>query len=182
MKNIFLIAAFLSAACASAQVAIGKTDLSNVSVSLEFGSGNKGIIVPWVTSAAAVTNAQLGTIVFDTADKLMKYRKNDGTWFALSKNETATVGGNAGFDTTGAADTSLQDALTDKPDAKASIGTPTSTPGMLVLEDSNKAMILPKVASPHLNIVNPEPGMMVYDTTAKQLAVFNGTVWNFWKP
>ncbi|WP_435524785.1 hypothetical protein [Chryseobacterium indoltheticum] len=39
------------------------------------------------------------------------------------------------------------------------------------MEDTDKAMILPKVASPHLNIINPAPGMMVYDTTAKQLAV-----------
>ena len=57
-----------------------------------------------------------------------------------------------------------------------------TTPGILVLADTNKAMVLPKVASPHLNIVNPSPGMMVYDTTSKQLAVFNGTVWSFWKP
>ena len=26
-------------------------------------------------------------------------------------------------------------------------------------------------------IIKPEPGTMVYDTNAKQLAVFNGTVW-----
>ncbi|HRM13961.1 MAG TPA: hypothetical protein PLV47_13590, partial [Flavobacterium sp.] len=78
--------------------------------------------------------------------------------------------------------TILQASLTDKPDAKAAIGTPTATPGILVLEDSNKAMVLPKVPSPHLNIINPEPGMMVYDTTTKQLAVFNGKVWSFWKP
>ena len=57
-----------------------------------------------------------------------------------------------------------------------------TTPGILVLADTNKAMVLPKVASPHLNIVNPSPGMIVYDTTKKQLAVFNGTVWSFWKP
>ena len=31
-------------------------------------------------------------------------------------------------------------------------------------------------------IIKPEPGTMVYDTNAKQLAVFNGTVWTFWKP
>ncbi|WP_426480116.1 hypothetical protein [Chryseobacterium sp. R2ACT005] len=48
--------------------------------------------------------------------------------------------------------------------------------------DVNKAMILPKIASPHLNIVNPAAGMMVYDTTKKQLAIYNGTVWSFWKP
>ncbi|MFN8364299.1 MAG: hypothetical protein U0T78_03115 [Cloacibacterium normanense] len=56
-----------------------------------------------------------------------------------------------------------------------------TTLGILVLADTNKAMVLPKAASPHLNIVNPS-GMIVYDTTKKQLAVFNGTVWSFWKP
>lgn len=56
------------------------------------------------------------------------------------------------------------------------------TPGILVLSDSDKAMILPKVENPHINIINPTAGMLVYDTVSKQLAVFNGTVWTFWKP
>jgi hypothetical protein len=43
-------------------------------------------------------------------------------------------------------------------------------------------MVLPKVASPHLNIISPSAGMIVYDTIKKQLAVYNGTVWSFWKP
>lgn len=46
--------------------------------------------------------------------------------------------------------------------------------------DTDKAMILPKTT--YSAIVNPAAGMMIYDTTAKQLAVFNGTVWSFWKP
>ena len=73
---------------------------------------------------------------------------------------------------------------TENTNAKVSIGTPTTAApaaGILVLEDQTKAMVLPRVASPHLNIIDPAPGMMVYDTTAKQLAVFNGTVWSFWK-
>jgi septal ring-binding cell division protein DamX len=75
--------------------------------------------------------------------------------------------------------------LTDVSSAKTSIGTNAatdSTSGILVLTDTNKAMVLPKVSSPHLNIISPSSGMMVYDTTAHQLAVFNGTVWSFWKP
>jgi hypothetical protein len=82
-------------------------------------------------------------------------------------------------------DTTLQDPLTEKSTAKVAIGAngaTDTTPGILVLTDKDKAMILPKVASPHLNIINPSAGMLVYDTTAKQLAVFNGTVWSFWKP
>ena len=186
MKNVLAISAFLFSTCAFAQVAIGKSSVTNTSVSLEFGDyvagQGKGIVVPWVTSAAAVTGAEKGTIVFDTNDKIMKYKKADGSWFNLTRNETMNVDGTLNVNTTGVVNTTLQDALSDKASAKASIGTPTSTPGILVLEDTNKAMILPKVPSPHLNIVNPEPGMMVYDTTSKQLAVFNGKVWSFWKP
>ena len=194
MKYIIAFLTLTVSTCAFAQVAIGKASISNIpttttpntSISLEFGDyvagQGKGIIVPWVTSAAAVTGAEQGTVVFDTADKIMKYRKNDGNWVALSKNEITTVDGQANYNTTGVVNTTLQASLTDNPDAKAAIGTPTATPGILVLEESNKAMVLPKVPSPHLNIINPEPGVMVYDTTTKQLAVFNGKVWSFWKP
>lgn len=172
MKNIFLTLSILISACASAQVAIGKASVSSPSVSLEFYDGTdnaRGIVLPWVNSNAAVTGAVDGTIVYNTSDKKV-YVKYASGWKDLS------------VDTTGVVDTTLQDSYSDLADAKVSIGTPTSTPGILVLEDTNKAMILPKVASPHLNIINPSAGMMVYDTTAKQLAVFNGTVWSFWKP
>lgn len=169
MKNTLLTLSLLFASCASAQVAIGKTSISSPSVSLEFGAANRGIILPWVTSTTAVTGAVNGTLVYDTSDKKVKVKYTTG-WTDLS------------VDTTGAADTALQDAKTDLANAKVSIGTPTATPGILVLEATDKAMVLPKVASPHLNIINPSAGMMAYDTTTKQLAVFNGTVWSFWKP
>lgn len=188
IKISLLCTAIFFCGILSAQVAIGKPSVTNSSVSLEFGDyvagQGKGIIVPWATNVAGAIG---GTIIFDTADKIMKYRKDDGNWFNLSKNETTTVEGNTNFDTTGVVNTSLQDtnngvAISEKTNAKVSIGTPTGTLGILVLEDTNKAMILPTVPSPHLNIVNPEPGMMVYDTTNDQLAIFNGKVWNFWKP
>jgi len=47
-------------------------------------------------------------------------------------------------------------------------------PGILVLSEDSKAMIFPKVASTHPNIINPASGMMVYDII--------GTAWTFWKP
>ena len=47
---------------------------------------------------------------------------------------------------------------------------------------STNSMILPKVASPHLNIIKPAAGMIVYDSVSRQLAVYNGKVWSFWKP
>ena len=175
MKNIVATLSLLFATTLSAQVAIGKTSISSPAVSLEFydkPDNTRGIILPWVTSTAAVTGAVNGTIVYNTADRKV-YVKYASGWRDLS------------VDTSGTVTTTLQDSLTDQDTAKVLIGGDPSTdttPGILVLADTNKAMVLPKVASPHLNIVNPSPGMIVYDTTKKQLAVFNGTVWSFWKP
>jgi predicted homoserine dehydrogenase-like protein len=172
MKKTVIIISLLAATFGYAQVAIGKTSVSNSSVSLEFGNANRGIVLPWVTSAAAVTGAVDGTFIYDTSDKKVKYR-NNGAWVDLS------------VDATGVVDTTLQDSKTEQPNAKVVIGSNASsdtTPGILVLKDTDKVFILPKVASPHLNIVNPAAGMMAYDTVKKQIAVFNGTVWSFWKP
>jgi hypothetical protein len=180
MKTHLLIVIFGSIMFSKAQVAVGKSSITtlsdnitpNPSISLEFGIGDRGIILPWVSSAAAVSGAVDGTFIFDTADKKVKYRKN-GTWFDLTVDATGTV------------DTSLQSSLTEQPNAKVIIGSnpnADTTPGILVLSDTNKAMVLPKLASPHLNIISPAPGMMVYDTTKRQIALFNGSVWSFWKP
>lgn len=175
MKNIVATLSLLFATTLSAQVAIGKTSISSPAVSLEFydkPDNTRGIILPWVTSTAAVTGAVNGTLVYNTSDKKV-YVKYASGWKDLSVVNTGTV------------TTTLQDSLTDQDTAKVLIGgnpSTDTTPGILVLADTNKAMVLPKVASPHLNIVKPSPGMMVYDTNKKQLAVFNGTVWSFWKP
>ena len=53
--------------------------------------------------------------------------------------------------------------------------------GVLVLEANNKALVLPRVASPEANVKSPPAGMMVYDTTSKSLALFDGLKWNYWK-
>ena len=177
MKNIIISMFTLFTTCAFAQVAIGKASVSSPSVSLEFGTGNKGILLPWVTGFSTVTGAVNGTLVYNTTDKKV-YVKYASGWKDLSVDATGTTVDPI----TNVDGLTLQNSLDDLDTAKVSIGTPTSTPGILVLEDTNKAMVLPKVASPHLTIINPAPGMMAYDTTSKQLAVFNGTVWSFWKP
>ena len=182
MKKIILTISIFISACASAQVAIGKSTVSSLSVSLEFydGADNvKGLVLPWVTSTAAVSGVVNGTLVYNAnaSDKKV-YVKYASGWKDLSVDATGTT-----VDPITSVDgLALQNSLSDLENAKVSIGTPTSTPGILVLEDSNKAMVLPKVASPHLSIINPAPGMMVYDTVKKQLVVFNGKVWTFWRP
>lgn len=172
MKKTFIFILATMSACAFAQVAIGKSGITNASVSLEFETGNKGIVLPWVVSASGVTGAVDGTIIYDITDHKVKYRKN-GSWFDLT------------VDTSGTANTILQDSKTELVNAKVAIGTNAATdttPGLLVLTDTDKAMVLPKTTQPHLNVKNPAAGMIVYDTANKQLAVYNGTVWSFWKP
>lgn len=197
MQKLIILSFILFSTLIYSQVAIGKTSVTNATVSLEFGISNstdgyKGILIPWVSTVSGTPNASYtgvlnpvdGTIIFDVSDKKVKYRKA-GAWFELSKNEITTVDGVINYDTTGVVNTTLQDNLTENSTAKVMIGGNSSTDtatGILVLADTNKAMILPKMDSPHLNIINPLAGMMAYDTTAKQLAIFNGKVWSFWKP
>ncbi|WP_294249866.1 hypothetical protein [uncultured Chryseobacterium sp.] len=172
MKKIIITALLFLSGIAFSQVAIGKSAVSNSSVSLEFATGNRGMILPWVTAASSVSGAVDGTLVYDITDKKVKYRKS-GSWIDMS------------VDLTGIVSTLLQDTKTELASARVAIGSSPATdptPGILVLTDTNKAMVLPKMASPHLNIINPSAGMMAYDTAAHQLAVFNGTVWSFWKP
>lgn len=178
MKKYILILSITIFNLNFAQVLIGsgKTGVSNASVSLEFGTEKKGMVLPYAKAAdvdAATdenntpTAPVNGTLVFDPSDRKVKM-KNASGWFDYTNDATGTV------------NTSGQDSLSELKKAKVSIGTPTSTPGLLVLEDHNKAMVLPTVTK-YSDIVNPAPGMMVYDLTAKQLCFYNGTVWSFWK-
>ena len=182
----FSILSVMIASLSFAQVAIGKSNISNTSVSLEFGTGNKGIILPWATISTGVSlpasGNKSGTFILDVNDKKVKLSKNDGTWFDLTVHnlEKPAIGGNI------AINNALQTnaAFPEKTDAKTMIGgnpTTDSTPGILVLADTNKAMIPPLVTDPATNIKNPAPGMMVYDSAKKLLAVYNGTVWSYWR-
>ena len=182
----FSILSVMIASLSFAQVAIGKSNISNTSVSLEFGTGNKGIILPWANNSTGVSlpasGNKSGTFILDVNDKKVKLSKNDGTWFDLTVHniEKPATGGNI------AINNALQTnaAFPEKTDAKTMIGgnpTTDSTPGILVLADTNKAMIPPLVTDPATNIKNPAPGMMVYDSAKKLLAVYNGTVWSYWR-
>ncbi|MBS1571159.1 MAG: hypothetical protein JST62_02015, partial [Bacteroidetes bacterium] len=77
-----------------------------------------------------------------------------------------------------------QPNLPEVSSAKTIIGASSSlADGVLVLESTNKAMVLPMVTDTN-NIPDPAPGMMVYinKTGAKRLAVYNGNKWTYWKP
>lgn len=192
------------------QVAIGKTSATAGSnVSLEFyddADNARGIIVPWTSTVAdnpVAYNATTGggyrgmqgtvvdgTIIFDLSDKKVKYMKA-GSWEPLTGTPTFpltvkdALNNDVTFTQFNSIDSSLQDNAKESDNARSAIGVnggTDTTQGILVLTDTDRAMVLPKVASPHLAIQNPAPGMMVFDTVKKQLAVYNGTVWSFWKP
>lgn len=154
------------------QVAIGKTAVSSNSVSLEFGNENRGVIVPWVNTTTALSTAVPGTIVYDITDKKLKIRYASG-WKDMSVRTGVVT----------PAELAAQNGKPEKTNAKVTIGpmdNGDTAPGILVLSATNKAMILPKVAKPYENIIDPAPGTMAYDTVSRKLCIFNGTQWTFW--
>lgn len=174
MKNIINLTFLFIFSIAFSQVAIGKQSITNSSVSLEFGNGPRGIIVPWVTSASSVTGAVEGTIIFDQNDNKTKIKYPSG-WKDLSVRQGILT----------SAEASLQNTKTENPTAKVIIGPNAdtdTTQGILVLSATNKAMILPKVEKPYENIIDPAPGTIAYDTVSKKLCIFNGKEWTFWYP
>lgn len=176
MKKTLIILAFTFIANLSiAQVAIGKETVNGNSTILDFNdtTGNtKGIILPSVNNTNAAltspTSDNNGTFVFDKSDSKVKMYQNS-SWVNLSDAGNSTqITANSSEESTG-----LQGAIIGADNSLAK--------GVLVLESTNKAMILPQIANPHLNVKCPYPGMMCYDTVSKSLAVFDGSVWNYWK-
>jgi len=190
-KKIIKATAILFVLCSAnsvvAQVAIGKKELSghpititNGSVLLEFGDEAKGIIVPQVASAPGAVE---GTFIFNSTDKALevyegKNNGNTGGWTDLTTNA------NTNPVTTGIAHTFINDGIDTivANGAGTIIGADNTTkPGVLVLESTSRALVLPLVANPHLTIKGAIAGTMVYDTTASMLAVYDGANWSYWK-
>lgn len=178
MKKIIIpILTIFSSQYSNAQIAIGKPSITNQNVSLEFGndpnnpSNQKGMMLPWIESTNNIVEPISGTLVFDRQDKKVKLFTNDENtkgWTELTLNNDGN------FDST-----MVRDQYSN-PNSKSSIGQSTDTKGILVLEDDNKAMILPLVNS-YKNIINPSAGMIAYDLENNILCIFNGTTWSFWK-
>lgn len=185
ISTLFLAIVF----SANAQVIIGDaigTAAVKTSVLLEFAAGqNKGIILPYVRTISAAPSE--GTILLDartaSASRVKYYAGTVKGWVDLS-GQDANLNNPiilASFAT------EQPNTVTENATAKAIIGSQTSSAdGVLVLESTTKAMVLPTVTDVQL-ILKPSPGMMVYvtgvtPTFKKRLAVFNGAKWSFWKP
>lgn len=124
----------------------------------------KGIILPANTTTPI--NVSNGTFLFDQSENKVKMYENE-SWVDLSDTgDHSTIVSNNSFDSGEGviigADTSIVD-------------------GVLVLESTNKALVLPRVNDPVVNVISPYPGMICYDTKSKTIAIFDGKLWNFWK-
>ena len=113
-------------------------------------------------------NRNNGTFLFDRSDNKVKMFENN-TWINL----TDTGSSSSIVVNTSAESGNSQGVIIGAENSSAE--------GILVLESADKAMILPRIEDPHLNVKSPYPGMMCYDTKSKSLAVFNGYLWNYWK-
>lgn len=166
MKKIITTITIFCVGMISAQIAIEKTQADGDGL-LDFPSNTtKGILLPIVETLP--TNASPGTLLMDKNDRILKMNV-ESAWIPLS--DPGSVSG-AVFNTNG--EVSGQNRVIMG-------ASTTNVPGVLVLESSDKALILPKIASPHLNVKNPYPGMICYDTASKTMAVFDGLKWNYWK-
>lgn len=166
MKNIITLIAFFSIVVISAQVAIGKSQAEGDAI-LDFPANTtKGILLPITETLPA--DASAGTLLMDKNDKIVKMNV-ESAWVPLSDPGDIS---NAVFNTNG-----------EIPGPNRIIigAAATTAPGVLVLESTDKALILPKVTEPHLNVKSPYPGMICYDTVSKSMAVFDGLKWSYWK-
>ncbi|AZA80129.1 hypothetical protein EG347_02335 [Chryseobacterium sp. G0186] len=166
MKKVFTIIMMLHAIVISAQIAIEKSQVDGDGL-LDFPDNTtKGILLPIVETLPS--DASPGTILMDKNDKIVKMNV-ESAWVPLS---------DAGSITEAVFNTNAEIPGQNRVVMGAAT---TNAPGVLVLESSDKALVLPKIAAPHLNVKNPYPGMICYDTVSKTMAVFDGLKWNYWK-
>lgn len=186
MKKIFITLTLGLATSAYSQVIIGDnvgTAPANnkISVLLEFANTNdKGIVLPTVRTKP--TNPTEGTIILDASNSATSARIK--YYNGISGDGWVDLSGKDGEVTNFLSSQPTTSQVTEEISSKAIIGaTSSNADGVLVLESPDKAMVLPIVSDVN-NIPSPSPGMMVYvnKTGAKRLAVFNGSVWSFWKP
>ncbi|UYW02355.1 hypothetical protein K5I29_05510 [Flavobacterium agricola] len=179
--SLIVLISIFSYLSASAQIGIGKL-VTNESVILDFddkqGDNLKGIVLPIANIDAASVNYVDGSLLVDRQDKKVKVLVG-GQWLSLtdegSFDEVLVQGVVA---TTPAL---FMDGV-ENPANKIILGDQSSTaPGVVVLESETKALVLPKVASPHKTMEKPVAGTICYDTDNKMIAIFDGVVWSHWK-
>lgn len=177
MKKTIITALLISSSYAFSQIIIGDKNGSvndKTSVLLDFAvNQNKGIILPAIQNLPSGGGLAEGTLLLNASDPTTaKVQYYNGSWQDLSSGNEANI---IDFIAT-------QPTIVAETKQGVIIGSDTSAvDGVLILESTNKAMVLPMVVNTD-DIINPAPGMMVYINKdgAKRLAFFNGSKWTFW--
>ncbi|PWN71320.1 hypothetical protein C1631_001480 [Chryseobacterium phosphatilyticum] len=166
MKKVIIIITLFQIGLLSAQIAVEKQQVDGDGL-LDFPANTtKGILLPIVETLPS--NAVAGTLLMDKNDQIIKMNI-ESAWVPLSDSgSVAGVVFNTNNEIPG------QNRIIMGSDT-------TAASGVLVLESSHKALVLPKIATPHTNVKSPYPGMICYDTTSKSMAVFDGLKWSYWK-
>lgn len=125
-----------------------------------------GLVLPIVNEITQ--NMVNGTMLFDKSDRRVKYKKK-GKWVSLSYVD-------------GILDNHIENPSVDI-ESSTYVGEDINlaVKGVLVLESENKAMVLPHVKDPLINVKNPYPGMICYDPTTKAMFLYDGRYWNIWR-
>ncbi|MFM6943714.1 MAG: hypothetical protein ACKOXV_00320 [Bacteroidota bacterium] len=171
MKKILILFAtsFLSYAT-QAQVAIGKQSVDGAAI-LDFAPNTtNGIILPVVRTLPTGAGASDGTLLINAVNlsAAKAQARVNGTWIDISDDVRNLSAINLN--------------TTPEQGTIAIMGASTSSAsGVLVLEATNKALVLPKISNAETEIKSPVAGTMVYDMWSKSLAIFDGVKWNFWK-
>lgn len=172
----------------NAQIAIGKETINGNNTILDFAGNTatqaptdpvttniKGVILPAVDASPTYTaitpttnNPNNGTFLFDRTLRMVRMFSN-GVWLNMSDVAGADI------------PTALVNTSTEVSGGVIIGATTTSAIGVLVLESTNKAAVLPHVRNPHTSVTSPYPGMMCYDTQSNSVAVYDGARWNYWK-
>jgi len=163
MKNIFQIFVLLiTCVQVNAQVAIGKTQVDGDGI-LDFAENSGAILLPILQRSPS--GAVPGTFYVDALERRVKLRTEEN-WVNLTDEGDYTF---------------VEDRYQETGEGVILGQDQSDAPGILVLESRDKALILPKVFDPIVNLPNPQIGTICYDTKSDTIAVFDGKFWHFWK-
>lgn len=153
------------------QVAINADNSdAHPSAMLDIKSSNKGLLIPRVSLASIIQTPAKGLMVYQTENPEGFYFYNGTSWKPMGTSSSQPIGETS---LTQSGENIILDGGTFAvgtyvPDASAALEISSSTQGFLP----------PRMTETNMNnISSPAEGLVVYNTTSKQLQVYDGTSW-----
>ncbi len=175
MKNLITIVIILISGNLFSQIAIGK-DTPDADAILSFGdAGDRGLVLPYVESAAITSIAVPGTWYFDANESKVKFIGDGVKDMSVKEFKDVTKK----FDKTQSFYANYYEGVLATAQGTVIGDANTGAAGALVLDTTSKALALP-VTTDYKLIGDPAHGMVVYDSTIERVCVFDGEKWAFW--